>query len=143
MGFDLAKFESMQFKHREKEIPVPELKDFFDEKGQVWTVRGLTGEELARVNEAVTNNTDISSVISAVAAQVPEGKVNAIKEMMGISDDSVPNDIVRRIAMIVIATTSFEFAQDMAVKFCRVFPTTFYKITNEITRLTGLGQVGE
>ena len=44
MSFNINKFETTQFKHREVVIPVPELKEFFDDdETPEWTVRGITG----------------------------------------------------------------------------------------------------
>jgi hypothetical protein len=144
MGFDLERFSATNFSERTGKIQVPELKKFFDEdENPVWVVRSLTGEELARVHEAVANNSDVSALVSAVTSQVSGEKVEAIKSMMGLSEEGVPNDIVRRLNMLTIATVGTDFPQDMSVKLARTHPTTFYKITNRIIELTGQGQVGE
>ena len=53
MPFDSKKFMGTGFVPREQKVPVPTFKDFF-ENGEkpVWTIRGLTGEQIARANEA-------------------------------------------------------------------------------------------
>ena len=144
MGFDANKFDTTNFKHRTAEVMVPELKDFYAEGDKaVWQVRGLTGEELAIVNEAITANKNLSSLVSAIVSKVTEEKVQAIKESMGLPSDSVPSDIVRRISMLVQGSVEPECSQELAVKIARVHPTVFFKITNKIIDLTGAGQLGE
>jgi len=144
MSFDINKFETTTFKERTFDVKVPELKDFYaeDEKA-IWQVRGLTGEELAIVNEAISTNQNLSALVSAITSKVTEEKIQAIKEAMGLPSDSVPTDIVRRISMLVQGSTNPECSQELAVKIARVHPTVFFKITNKIIELTGIGQLGE
>ena len=144
MGFDINKFENTSFKERTAEIKVPELKNFFGEdEPTVWIVRGVNAEELARVNEAVAANKDMASIISAISSNISKDKVDGIKNLMGLQGDSVPADIVRRIAMITAGSVSPVLPQDLVVKLGNSLPTTFYKISNKIIELTGMGQVGE
>ncbi len=144
---DMNKFSAANFSPRSTAVPVPEMERFFpaetDKKDMVWEVRGLTAEELAGVNDAVQQNKNASSILSAIASKVTKEKVGAIKEAMGLSDDNAPDDVVRRIAMLTVGCVSPECPQDVAVRIGDAFPQVFYKLSNKITELTGLGKVGE
>ena len=143
MGFDANKFESTQFKQRTTIIPVPEMKQFFGEDEPLWEVRCLSAIELAIANDAVTVNNNVSGVINAISSQLKSDKVEAIKEIIGISSDTVPEDIVRRYSMLSSGSVNPTCPYSVAVKLGNTFPTTLFKLTNEIIRLTGLGQLGE
>lgn len=144
MTFDISKFETTSFKHREVSIEVPELKEFFPEGEKCeWLVRGLTGPELAVVNEAVESNKNISGIVAAIANQAKSEKANAVIEMLGLSGETVPTDMVRRFAMLVHGSVSPKCPQSIAVKLGDTFPTTLYKLTNKIIELTGEGKLGE
>lgn len=144
MGFNTSKFQQARLEQRTDVIKVPEMKAFFDEgDDHIWEVRGLTASELAMANEAMAANKDMGSIISAIATGGKD-KVDAVKELMGLQSDSVPDDIVRRISMLTVASISPEIDQTTAVRLGNTFPTTFYKITNKIIELTGLGyKLGE
>ena len=54
MAFDEKKFMNTKFTPRERDVKVPDMKDFFEPNEKpIFRVRGLTGHELARVHEAV------------------------------------------------------------------------------------------
>jgi len=145
--FDMNKFATANFLVRASKVPVPEMEKFFpgdtDKKDMVWEVRGLSAEELAVVNEAVQQNKNTSAILSAIGSKVTKEKIGAIKEAMGVSEDNAPDDVVRRIAMLTAGCVTPECPQDIAVRIGDAFPQVFYKITNKITELTGLGKVGE
>lgn len=140
MGFNIAKFDQAQFKERTVAMKVPELSMFFDEdEEQTWTVRGLTGHELAKVNEAVKLNKDIDSILSGIMSETQSEKITAIKESLGLTDNT-PGDLARRIAALRIASVDPEISQEISVKLADSFPTIFYLLTNKIFELTGEGK---
>lgn len=139
--FDSKKFLQTQFVPRETIVPVPDMKDFFqeDEKPE-WKVRGLTGVELAHTNEAVTRNKDVAAILEGLISSNNQEKIESVKQLVGI-DSKVPNDIAKRIELLVIGSTNPVVDTEIAVKICSVFPVEFYEITNKITLLTGQGHV--
>lgn len=140
MGFNTEKFDRIQFKERIIEVPVPELSEFFDDKEKkIWIVRGLTGHELAKVNEAIQLNKDVESILSGITSETQSEKIEAIKESLGLTD-STPGDLVRRIAALKNASINPTVSQEVAVKLADCFPTTFYLLTNKIFELTGEGK---
>ncbi|MBE0403063.1 hypothetical protein [Halomonas citrativorans] len=142
MQFDATKFASAAFKRREEDVPVKDLAAWFKgtKEGEVpvWRVRGLTGEELARVNEAQARNRNKSAIIEALSSDKQEKMTDAIKELIG-TGDSVPDDLARRIEMLTIGSVAPECTHHVAVKLAEAFPVEFYELTTKITQLTGLG----
>lgn len=185
MGFDKNKFLQAKFIPREAEIPVPDMKEFFEEdpenpefidgenkyhiipgkfytdtvhkknnlpyydgdpkknpdwKPPVWKVRGLTGVEVARSNEAMDKNKNIAAILQGLIAANAQEKVDAVKKLIGI-DEKVPNDIAKRIELLILGSIDPAVDTELAVKICRVYPIEFYEITNKILSLTGRGHV--
>lgn len=142
MQFDADKFASAAFKRREEDVPVKDLAAWFKgtKEGEipVWRVRGLTGEELARVNEAQARNRNKSAIIEALSSDKQEKMTDAIKELIG-TGNSVPDDLARRIEMLTIGSVAPECSHQVAVKLAEAFPVEFYELTTKITQLTGLG----
>ena len=149
MEFDLNKFNSSSFSPREEAVPVPDLAAFFtgepeqDENGKpkppVWKVRGLTGEELARVNEAKERNRNRLAVAEGLAGSDDE-VAKAIQELIG-HNDKVPDDLAKRLEMLVLGSVEPQCSQQLAVKLSQAFPVEFYLLTGRITQLTGQGSV--
>lgn len=137
---DLDKFLAAPLPSRSSTIAVPELAAFFekDEKAE-WVVRGMTATELARTKEAHSN----SDLLKQVAEKLATGdKASALKDVLGVGSDEVPEDISERIERLAIASVSPALGdekRDIAVKLAESFPVTFYKLTNEILNLTGQG----
>jgi hypothetical protein len=143
VSFDLKKFETTNFNYREKEIDVPELKDFFSgKKKPKWKIRGLTGIELAEVRASVNRNKDIESMIEMLASDISKEKVDAFKDALGLSDKA-PADWVRRVAILKLGSVDPEMNQENAVKLGETFPVTFSTLTDQIQILTGQGKLGE
>lgn len=148
MEFDLDKFSGTDFNAREEDVAVPDLADFFkgkatkgeDGKDQppVWRVRGLSGSELARVNEAQTRNRDRNAIAQGLLSGKDEKVTEAVRALVGGGDD-VPDDIAKRLEMLVIASVKPEISHPVAVKLSETFPIEFYQLTSKITQLTGLG----
>ena len=139
MAFDIEKFNTADLKQRQAEIKVPELKDFFEDKSDpVWVVKGLPGEEHARVADAVRQNRDLGTLIQKLFSGSTEEKVEAIRESLGMSDE-VPDDLVRRIALLRYGSVEPECSQELAVKIAKSFVIVLFNLTNKILELTGLG----
>jgi len=145
MTFDEAAFNSAQLTARTKDVPVPELAEFFkEEKNPVWQVRGLSGHEVALANLAVQKNSSIVALIEAITGGTKDEKTEAIKELLGVETEETPADLAKRISMLSHGSVVPECSESLAVRLASKFPVTFYTLTNEITTLTGLGaEVGK
>lgn len=144
MAFDSNKFLKTKFRDRTLDVPVPELKKFFsaDEK-PVWTVRGLTAEEIARANDEVSQNKDVAAIVSALASSISKEKAEAVKDLVGINKDRLPGDVVKRISHLMSGSVSPECSREMAVKLGENQAVVFFNLTNKILELSGKGRLGE
>ena len=141
MSFDVSKFQSASFVAREEDVEVKDLHDFFPEgEKPIIRVRGLHGEELARVHEALGKTKNLTKLVDGLLSSYSQDKLEAIKESLGFTTNT-PAEIARRLEMLVLGSVEPVFTMDMAVKFCRVWPIEFYQVTNVISRLTGQGML--
>ena len=142
MTFDAQKFLNARLYPREDAVPVPDLKDYFDEGAEpVWTVRGLTGPELGRANAAAEKSKNLQAIIEGILSPASKEKTEAIRKIAGIAEKETPGDIVKRLEMLKVASVAPECSWEMALKLCENFPIEFYQLTNRITRLTGQGHI--
>ena len=141
MPFDLKKFQKAKFEPRTETVKVASLASFFGEDDPVFTVRGLTGEELARVNAAQSKAKSLNALVEALAGQDQHEKVKAIRDGMGLSEDDIPEDLARRIEMMVHGCVSPSLDAQAAAKLFRVAPVDGYAISNTITALSGKGMI--
>jgi len=141
MPFDANKFDSARFSDRTSTVEVSTMAQFFDDgEDAVFVVRGLTGHELGIVNEAEQRAKATDAVIESLASDNASEKINAIREALGLSDDNVPSDVVRRQEMLCFGCVEPALTHEQAVKLCAAYPYEFYKLTNEIITLTGQGK---
>jgi len=139
MGFDFQKFETADYKFREKRVPVPELKSFFGEgEPAEWVVRNLTGAELAAVRDSIQRSKDIEGMIEGLAGSNAKEKIEAIKEALGVTGDS--DDHIRRLTMLELGTVSPKIQRKHAVRLSEIAPVLFTSLTTEIMNLTGQGK---
>lgn len=144
MAFDENKFLNAKYRDRTADVQVPELKKYFAENEEpVWVVRCLTAEEIARANDEVSQNLDISAIVTALVSQGSKDKADAVKDLVGLSKDTVPGDIVKRISHLVYGSVSPECSRELAVKLGRDHSVLFFKLTNKILELSGKGRLGE
>ena len=139
MGFDAKQFVKTRFQAREARVPVPELKPFFGKKEKPrWTVRGLTGHELGRANEAAERNRNTAALVEGLLSAAGKKKTEALRGLLGL-DGATPPDIAKRIEILIMGSVDPECDLDLALKLCETFPVEFYLLTNKILELTGRG----
>lgn len=138
--FNSDKFLSSNFELRTKDVEIKELKAFFEEKEKpLFTLRGLGGEDCAKCREAKQAASNMGNVIDAIVSARAPQKAEAIKNMLGIGNSTLPDDYVYRIEVLVAGCIKPEMSSELAVKIATYFPTVFYQLTNTILELTGLG----
>lgn len=141
MAFDTKKFLKTKFAPREESIPVPDLKEFFGEgEKPAWKVRGLTGQELGRANEAAARNKNISAILEGLASAQGKEMGESIRKLVNAGNET-PQDIAKRIELFMIGSVEPKADLDLALHFCTAFPIEFFQITNKILELTGKGHV--
>ena len=138
MGFDTNKFLQANLKCRTKYEEVEDLKAFFPEgEKPQWLVKGLTGQELGACNSAVERNSTFAAVVEGLSSKLPEQVKKAIANLVG--GEGVPDDVAKRICMLVLGSVDPKVDESIAVHLCTTFPVEFYQLTQSITTLTGLG----
>jgi hypothetical protein len=138
MGFDAQRFAATVLVARTTTVPVPELRPWFGESEPVWTVRGLSGEEIARANEAESRNANVAAVAEALASAQSGDKADAIKTMLGVSN-AVPAALAKRIDHLIFGSVEPAIDREMAVRLFEHFPVVAFGLTNKILELTGQG----
>lgn len=141
-GFDARLFMRTDFKERTEAVKLPDLAPFFggDAEAATWTVRGLTGIELAQVNEAASLARNLDALVGALTSETRRDKIETLRAVLGIHAGDVPEDIVKRIEMLCLGSIEPRVERDVVIRIARVYPIEFYQLTNAITRLTGMGQ---
>jgi hypothetical protein len=141
MAFDEGRFMAENYAARIEKVPVPDLKRFFGENEKpVWTVRGLTAIEIAKA-QAIADRRDLSKAIldGLITMRADEVK-EAITKLVGRSNE-IPEEMVKKIEHLVIASVDPVCSEDMAVKISKVAPTTFFTLANAIWNLSGQGML--
>lgn len=149
MPFDIQKFDEAKIEDRLDEVPVPELKDFFGEdEEQLWVVRALGGLEMAVAREAQKKNETFQELVTKLLSTITEEKVDAVLELIGLAkerpDTDAPEDYVWRISCLWQGSVSPKIDEVQAVRLALLNSNVFYKLTNKILVLSGMGkQLGE
>lgn len=139
MGFDLKAFEREKLTIRTEEVEVPQLAPFFGEgEAPVWKIRQLEGEELAKVREAAERTRAVAKVLEAIASSEAADKVEGVREILGHGTD-VPPDLARRLDILTLGSVEPAIGRPLAVRLAKFYAVDFYKITDAIIRLSGLG----
>ncbi len=139
MNFDLMQFQGATITPRQATVPVPDLAAFFAPGADpVFTVRGLTGEEIARSNDLTLRQARIAAHINALASTAAVDQTDALKSLLGYGDD-VPDDLAKRLDHLVYGCVEPPLDRPTAVKLFASFPIVAYTLTNKILELTGLG----
>lgn len=141
MAFDVNAFVNERFEDRVTDVPVPDLRQWFGGSDPVWRVRGLTGDELGRVNEAVEKYKNVNALISSMIGKDPGQKAEAVKEALGIAGQKTPESIVRELELVVIGSVDPVCDMSLAVKLKDNFPIEFRQIAQAILIATGKGRV--
>ncbi len=139
--FDAKGFLSAKFEARTEAVEVPALAPWFPAgtaPTPVMVVRGLTGQELARVREAAEQHRGIGKMQEALVGGSDKEKIAAVRQVMGIGDE-LPEDFAKRVEMLVVASVEPKLNLEAVLKLATAFPVEFYTLTNTIKELTGLG----
>jgi hypothetical protein len=138
--FNQDSFVAAKFEPVTRTIPAPDLASWFEEgETPEFTVRGLTGAELARTHEAASTDATLSRVLKALNTANAGGIAEA-RVALGLGDET-PSEIARRVAMLHIACVAPEgLLRNTVVLLAERFPILFYTLTNAISELTGEGQ---
>lgn len=138
MSFDLQRFSQALLSPRQAEVAVPDLAPWFGpDEPPAWTVRGLTGDDIARASEAADKAAKIRAAVESLLA-AGEGRREAFAAILGVGDD-VPDDLIKRYEHLMAGSVEPKCDRELAIKLFATFPFVAYLLTNKILELTGLG----
>lgn len=142
--FDTKRFAAAEFAERTRDVPVPGLARFFTEGSQpVLTVRCLSGEELARVNEEVEKNKLARKALSSAAASASQEVADAVRTLLtgvrGGGESGTPDGFVLSLNLVhtALVTPRLEFSQ--VVRIATFFPVEFGALRIAVLELLGMG----
>lgn len=140
--FDTKRFMQEKFEQRTADVPMSELKDYFDNgEKPVFKVRCLEGVEIGKAKEAAARNRNIRAILEGILSQRSEDVKDAIHKFLGTNDD-VPQDIAEKIEYVLAGLVEpSDWKLDNVLWLCKNFPVNFYALSQEILKLTGLGHV--
>jgi len=129
-------------KRPETEIPVPGLAWMFPEgEKPVWVVRGLSASEFWLANAASDRDEKKKQLIMAISSG--RNQADAIKSVLSLGDDEMPDEVRRRIAMIELGTVSPDIPKDVLRDNILVieqnYPEEFFLISKTVLELVGKG----
>jgi hypothetical protein len=139
MAFDLEAFRRAEFAPRTKRIAVQSeaLAAFFPEGvTPEWEIKTLDASELNRALNAKENHKKIREVLDAIESG--SDVTAALRREMGL-DQATPAEVAKRMELLVAGSVEPKINLADAVKIARVAVVDFTFITNEITKLTGMG----
>lgn len=138
MAFDTREFIRTKFEPRTAAVRVPSLAPWFGENDEpLWTVRGQTASEIARVQDETSRQKNLDAIVQALSSN--QDKIAELREAIGVDTVDVPVEIARRLTQLVTCSVEPVIDRPLAVKLAETFPIEFYQITNKIVELTGLG----
>ena len=141
MAFDTGAFMAERFEPRTSAVPVPELKGWFDKGDDLtWTVRGLTGVEIAKASEVAAKRSLSSAILEGLLTMKAKDVKEAVEKIIGRGDD-IPEETAKRIEHLVIASVEPKCDEDLAIRVNKVYPTVFLQLTNQILLLSGQGMM--
>lgn len=140
--FDTKRFMKEKFEPRTAELPMSELKAYFDEgEPAVFIIRCLEGIEIGKAKEAAARNRNIKAILEGIISQRSDEVKEAIQKLIGTSDD-VPQDIAEKAEYVLAGLVEpSDWKLDNVLWLCKNFPVNFYALSQEILKLTGLGHV--
>lgn len=141
MPFNKKGFVNERFEARTEDVPVPDLAIWFDEgETPLFTVRGLTFEELSRADSAADNTGEMLKLLASLQAKSGEQIAEGVKNAFGIGEETPPN-MIRRKQHLMMGAVNPEVDEEFAVKLSCTYPVEFKILTNKIVELTGRGFV--
>lgn len=141
MTFDLARFRTVarSLTPREAVVQVLDLAHWFDDGAAAeWTVRGLTGIEIATANDASSRIKIYAATVEALASAAHSDQADALKSLMGANGEP-PEDLAKRFDHLTFGSVNPAISREDAILLFATYPIVAYQLSNKILELTGLG----
>ena len=146
MTFDINAFDAATVSLPTKRIPVPQLKDFFEDGEPVeWEIKALSGLELAVVEEWAQKEKmeTMKNLFEAIAANSVDKMKVGFEELFNPNVDEngeamLPQHYLKCLKKFELASVP-ACPSHVAVKIAKFFPNPFYTIVREIDVLSAAG----
>lgn len=136
MAFDAKSFNREKFAERHQDVPVPALAAYYGEGEAVWTVRCLTGPEMALVKAAPEKHGSLLAMADVLGQSLKE-KAEAIKHLFGL-DEKLNPEYVMRIEAVTLGSVE-PVDRATVVRIGKLFPVVLADLSNAVFALSGLG----
>lgn len=138
MAIDLELYRRTRLEPRTAELRFPEMALLCAPGNEpVFVVRALTGEEIARANEASDR---LARTRAAIEAMIAGGTVRreAFADLL-LGGDATPEDLAKRIEHALVGVVDPALDRETVLRLFADFPVCLFALTNKILELTGLG----
>lgn len=144
MSFDAKKFANTDFVPRTKEVSLPGLASFFPPPQlPVFTVRSITGEELARCQEEVEKNKQGRRALMAAAHTASAEVAAAVRTLLtgvrGGSGADTPDGYILSLNIVHTALVDPVLEYSQIVRLATAFPVEFGALRIAALELLGMG----
>ncbi len=127
---------------RMAEVECNELKELYDPppaEDLIVKVRGLLGNDIAKVGEVRDSPKFVEMLSDALATKNGKQGSDAVRSLLGIFDDKLHPDLRYRVEVIVKGTIEPNIDYPLAAKMATDFYVVFNRLSEKILELTGLG----
>lgn len=141
MPLDVQRLQSAQLTRRTESVPVPELRDYFDDgEPAVWIVRQLDANAVALINQAEQARSLRDALAAAMEAGGPPGEItDGVRDMLGAGPEAVSPIYVRQLKAVELGSVEPACDEELAKHMATHHPIKFREIFDAIMRCTGLG----
>jgi len=142
MGFNAERFGQDTLAPRTRVVPVPELATWFDTgDAAVFTVRGLSADELAKAKDAHAMHLRKSGLLQALEQSNPDPELIAeeFKKAIAGSAEDKHSQIAMRQEMLRLALVEPKLDESAIAKLAQHYALALYRLSDAINDLTGLG----
>lgn len=142
---DFTKFEQAEFTERTEDVPVPQLKVFFEKKEPpIWKIRCISGSEMFYAREAaLKSQKSMEDLLGEFASgNLSDETIELVKTQIGLSIDTdkapIHRDVVLRRNLLIYGSVP-RCPENIAVKLSNEYGEVFQLITNKILGLYSTG----
>ena len=141
MQFDPQKL-NQELEAREAEVVVNELKALYDsppEEDLTFKVRGLSGNDMAKVSSLRDSGKFVEMLSDALGKGNGKQGSEAIRSLLGIFDDDLHPELKYRVELAVRGAVDPLIDYPLAGKMAKEFYVVLHRISDKILELSGLG----
>lgn len=137
MAFQSERFQAAMLSWPVVDVPVPDLAQWFA-GSPVWRVRGLSANELAKVEQADRRAAIAEALSAAIASGAAREIADGVRDLLGRSA-AIEEVYARQIEILVLGSVDPVVDHALAARLGEMAPVTFKALVNAILAATGQG----